>query len=133
MAADPEGERRKKAEYMARRRQNPKWLVNGRMSCLVRQTLKAHHALHTKRGRSWRELLGYTVEQLMERLQSTIPEGYTWGDYLSGVLELDHIVPVRDFDFKSADDPEFRRCWALENLRLLTKEDNLTRRYRNHV
>jgi hypothetical protein len=38
---------------------------------------------------------------------------------------LDHIVPKSAFTYASPDDPEFRACWALANLRPLWKKANL--------
>ena len=67
--------------------------------------------------------------KLIDHLKQTVPAGYTWDDYLKGTLELDHIVPVNSFDFKSVRDQAFARCWAMSNLRLLTREENLKRRY----
>lgn len=132
MVADPEGERRKRAEYAARRRrEDPQYLIYGRMSALVRQHLKKQKRdAKSKAGRRWTELVGYTVDELVAHLMATVPDGYTWDDYLSGKLEVDHIIPDCDFCYQSVDDPGFRACWALTNLRLLTQQENSARRYK---
>lgn len=46
-----------------------------------------------------------------------------WGD----VWELDHIKPLSSFRYESLDDPLFRECWALRNLRPLPREENATK------
>ena len=126
-AADPEGFRKKNRERARERRKQEKWLIHSRMSSLVFQYLKRRRI--KKERLSWETIVGYTVEQLIDHLKQTVPAGYTWDDYLKGTLELDHIVPVNSFDFKSVRDQAFARCWAMSNLRLLTREENLKRRY----
>ena len=36
---------------------------------------------------------------------------------MKGEIEIDHIVPIKSFCFNSPDDKEFKKCWALSNLR----------------
>lgn len=131
-AADPEGYRRKKAEYAAKqRREDPQRLIYGRMGSLVRQHMKKQgRDTKSKAGRRWEELTGYTVVELIAHLERTIPAGYVWADYLSGVLEVDHIIPDADFRYETVDDAGFKRSWALSNLRLLTAVENNARRYK---
>ncbi len=128
-AADPEGFKKKRAEAAARRRrEDPQALIYSRMGCLVRQNLKKMgRDPKTKAGRRWTELTGYSVAQLEERLKQTIPEGFTWDDYLTARLQIDHIIPDKDFEYRSVDDQGFKASWALTNLRLLTKEANNAR------
>ncbi len=54
-----------------------------------------------------------------------MPDGYTWDDFLSGALHIDHETPVAVFNFTSPSDYDFKRCWALTNLRLLPALENL--------
>jgi len=77
-----------------------------------------------KAGRQWESIVGYTLSDLIKHLKSTIPEGYTWNDYLNGKLHIDHILPIRLFQFNSTEDEEFKQCWNLYNLRLLSEKDN---------
>ncbi len=39
--------------------------------------------------------------------------------------EIDHIIPVSLYDLKLMGDKEFRKCWGLKNLRIITKEENV--------
>ena len=80
-----------------------------------------------RNNKSW-QLLGYSVEQLKERLTKTMPIGYTWQDFLNGKLDIDHIKPIKDFNYSNAKDKEFKDCWELKNLRLLTVYDNRSKR-----
>lgn len=126
-AADLTECRAKVAASMRRRRvENPRFRAHEKMSRLVAKTLKRHRT--SKQGRTWPELVGYTIVELEARLKATMPAGYTWADYLDGLLQIDHIIPASVFNFTSPDDIDFKRCWALANLRLLTKEDNYAKR-----
>jgi len=71
--------------------------------------------------------IGYSIEELKNHLQKTMPEGYTWQDYLSGKLHIDHIIPINAFNFTSPKHIDFKKCWALNNLRLLPARENLTK------
>jgi hypothetical protein len=85
---------------------------------------------NVKKGRAWRgnktfKMLGFSVEELIYRLKSTIPAGYTWQDFIEGKLHIDHEIPHASFNYGSPDDAEFKTCWSLNNLRLLQKELNI--------
>ena len=97
-----------------------KFNLNHRMSCAIWATLKGN-----KNGKRWEDLTGYTVKDLKKRLQSTMPEGYTWKDYLDGKLHIDHIIPKSVFNFTKYTHIDFRNCWSLSNLQLLPAEENL--------
>ena len=84
------------------------------------------HALKdNKNGRRWEILVGYTVNDLIKHLQSTMPKGYDWQDVLEGRLHIDHIIPISVFNFTKPEHPDFKRCWALENLQLLPAKENI--------
>ncbi len=105
-----------------RRATDPQYRINGRMAALMNRHLK-------KRGGSkgrfpWSEIVGYSVAELDAHLKTTVPPGYSWDDFMSGVLHIDHKIPVAAHNFTSFDDIDFQRCWALSNLCLLTQADN---------
>jgi len=72
----------------------------------------------------WENLVGYTLSDLKNHLQITIPKGYIWKDYLDGKLHIDHIIPMKAFKFETPEDKEFKECWSLHNLRLLSTKKN---------
>ena len=84
-----------------------------------------------KAGRHWETLVGYTVKDLMRRLKKTMPKGYNWNDYLEGKLHIDHKIPKSVFNFTKPEHIDFKRCWALKNLQLLSAKENL--RKNNHL
>ncbi len=92
------------------------------MSLLIRQSLKRN-----KNSNCWEILVEYNVTELKSHLIKTLPEGYIWQDYLDGKIQIDHIIPIRTFKFQNSEDEEFKQCWALKNLRLLTIKENLNK------
>lgn len=80
-----------------------------------------------KYGMRWESLVGYDRDALHARLERTMPTGYTWDDFLSGRLHVDHIVPLAVHNYQSAEDRDFKRAWALENLQLLPVAENLSK------
>jgi len=50
-----------------------------------------------------------------------------WNNYGrgKGKWTIDHIKPVSKFNYKSVNDEEFQRCWALKNLRPLEYIKNI--------
>jgi len=70
------------------------------------------------------DVLGYSIESLWDHLKTTIPQGFSEDDYLSGELQLDHIIPQTLYYAFSPGDDEFRKCWNFRNLRLLEKKKN---------
>jgi len=97
-----------------------KFNLNSKIGIIIWHSLKGNKA-----GRGWESLVGYTLSDLIKRLNETMPVGYTWQDYLNGDLQIDHIIPRSAFNFTKPEHTDFRRCWALENLRLLPAKENM--------
>jgi len=96
--------------------------IRHRISAAMRKAIK-----QGKAGRHWEELVDYTLEDLIKRLKSTVPDGYTWeDDFVNGnnILHIDHKIPMAVFNFESAEGIDFKRCFALENLQLLPALEN---------
>jgi len=106
-----------------KRKTDLKFNLNCRMTTAMGISLKGN-----KNGRHWENLVGYTLPDLEKHLKSTMPEGYTWQDFLNGELHIDHIIPKSIFNFTKPEHADFKRCWALENLRLLPASENCSKR-----
>lgn len=106
-------------QYWRNRYQNDlKYRVKQTMGNRLRATL-----LTGKNNQRIEDILGYSIEQLMEHLEFQFKEGMSWDNY--GEWHIDHIKPIDSFDFISYEDEEFKKCWSLENLQPLWAEDNL--------
>ena len=100
-----------------------KFNLNYRIRGAVGIALKGNKA-----GRHWENLVGYTLNDLIKKLKRTMPEGYTWQDFIDGELHIDHIIPISAHNFTKPEHTDFKRCWALKNLQLLpAKENNIKR------
>lgn len=79
---------------------------------------------HGKRINEFVALFGYKPEKLKAKLMKTIPVGYSWDDYLSSKLHVDHVIPVSVFNYSSTCHIDFSRAWHWKNLQLLTASEN---------
>lgn len=114
---NPEKMCRLNRERRLRRMQNPAYVLRERISAGIRQSL-----ILGKQGWRWEKLVGYTVHELKHYLERQFLKGMSWDNM--GQWHIDHIVPVSSFNYDSYDDPVFKRCWALTNLRPLWAADN---------
>jgi len=112
---------RKRRYNKHKRKTDLKCNLNYKMSTAIRKSLHKSN----KAGKHWETLVGYNVNDLMRRLKKTMPEGYTWNNYLEGKLHIDHIIPLSAFHFDKVEHPDFKKCWALKNLQLLPARENL--------
>jgi hypothetical protein len=107
--------------------QNARRHLHRAVGCAVAKSLRAG-----KQGRKWESLVGYTCAELRDHLARQFTKGMSWANY--GEWHVDHILPKAMFNFDSPDDPDFRVCWALPNLRPLWGSDNLEKRaHRQHL
>lgn len=74
-------------------------------------------------GRKWQKATGHTVEELFAHLKSKFDDKMTFENYGS-YWEIDHIIPKSAFKYQSEEDPEFKKCWSLDNLQPLEKSAN---------
>ncbi len=103
-----------------RRKHSVKLRINESMGAMIYLALK-----EKKNGYKWEDLVGYTCEDLMTRLESQFKEGMSWDN--KGKWHIDHIIPRSHFHFNSPEDTEFKECWAISNLQPLWEKDNLTK------
>ena len=96
------------------RERNP---LSSSMSSAIRSSLFGR-----KSNIHWEALVDYNLSKLKRHIQKQFVGGMSWDNY--GEWELDHIIPVSAFAFTSKDDIDFKRCWALKNLRPLWRKDN---------
>lgn len=95
----------------------PKGRLNSRISSLMNKSIKGG-----KQGSRWESLAGYTINDLKKHLEKHFLPGMSWGNI--GKWHIDHIIPRSAYNYKSTNDIDFKRCWALNNLQPLWAEDN---------
>lgn len=102
----------------------------------INKSLKLNNS--SKNGKSITKHLSYTIEDLKEHLRSQFEPWMSWNNHgaynkktwkddntLTWFWQIDHIIPVCNFNYTSMNDPEFQKCWALENLRPLSAKQNI--------
>lgn len=79
-----------------------------------------------KSDRHWEDLVGYSIQELKEHLEKQFNKNMTW-DNMGEYWEIDHIIPLNLFSYKTEQDEQFKICWSLVNLRPLEKIANKSR------
>lgn len=126
---DPE----KQKEYRRRTYQNSKKYPQKRLKRIIGSKIstKLSERGGSKEGKSsFKDILPYTVIELIEHLESLFEENMSWDNYGQGdgKWHIDHDVPDSWFKYKSPDDEEFQKSWALNNLQPMWGSDNCRKR-----
>lgn len=119
------------------RRKNPIHRLRHDVSVLIR------HGINGEKCGSFLKKIPYTIEQLKEHLQSKFESWMTWdnwgtyniekwndNDMSTWTWQIDHIIPHAKFKYSSMEDEDFKKCWALENLRPYSAKQNVLENYR---
>jgi len=106
-----------------RKENNPKYRLHMKISKAISKSIKRG----SKGGESWLTFVEYSLDELVTHLRAGVPDGYTWDDYLSGTLHLDHIVPISVHNFNKPQDADFKKAWGLNNLQLLPAFENMSK------
>ena len=82
-----------------------------------------------KLGSTWKHL-PYSPQQLKEHLEKQFESWMSWDNWgkfsnTKQTWQIDHIVPQSKLPYDSLDHSNFRKCWALENLRPLEAIENI--------
>ena len=107
-----------------------RYKIDSKMALGIRKALQRVGG--SKNGMHWEKMVGYTRHELEQRLIDTMPIGYDWNDFISGKLHIDHKRPKSLFEYTTHESIEFKKCWALSNLQLLTKEENIKKGNKIH-
>ena len=88
-----------------------------------------HYLKNGKGGESIAKYLPYTIDQLREHLESQFEDWMTWDNHgrhhpTEKRWQIDHIKPQSKLLYDSMDHPNFKKCWALENLQPLEAVEN---------
>ncbi len=100
------------------RKESPKYHLDCNMGVAIYGSLKSKKA-----GRRWETLVNYILKDLMKHLERQFDKNMTWENYGS-YWHVDHIKPRSLFIYTFPEDPEFKKCWALENLQPLERIAN---------
>jgi hypothetical protein len=140
--SDMNDERAERARQSARTRMKLRrdtdimFKVTSHVSRLVALMLKSNKS--SKVGKSIREYLLWDNLQLKEHIERQFEPWMNWNNYgkynsqtwndvdiTTWTWQLDHIIPRSDLPYSSMEDDNFKKCWALENLRPLSAKQNI--------
>jgi hypothetical protein len=124
-----------------RRKNDPIFRLKSLVSCFVRQSLKKNKS--SKNNAS--SLSHINIEDLKFHLEKQFEPWMNWsnqGNYDSKnwndldkstwKWQLDHIIPQSDLPYTSMEDENFKKCWALENLRPYPAKYNVQEKNRKN-
>ena len=109
-----EYDNRSSARYRATKVGN----IRGRISAQISNVMRGK-----KMGRRWEILVGYSAQELIAHIEKLFLDGMSWENRHK--WHIDHIIPVSAFNFTKPEHRDFKRCWALKNLRPLWAKDNM--------
>jgi len=112
-------------------RNNPKLRFRRNVNSSIRSSLKRYH--NCESSNFGFKLFDYSVQELSEYLEAQfnmhddhpIHGKMSWDN--SGKWHLDHIRPVSSFDITGPESEGFTECWAMDNLRPLWAEENMSK------
>jgi hypothetical protein len=110
-----------------RRKDSPLLRLNDNMGTYLYMSL-----IHYKKIQRWQDLVGYTIDDLKSHLESQFHDGMSWDNYgkKNKGWHVDHIVAKCHFNYSTPHDYDFKRCWALSNLRPMWGIDNIKKGHR---
>lgn len=109
-------------KYRESKKDDAKWLLRKNLSGCIRQAIKIQSGEKAYRSM---ELLGCTIEQIRDHLESQFTEGMTWDNMGRGGWHIDHIIPCAFFDLTKPSHQKV--CFNYQNLQPLWASDNCSK------
>jgi hypothetical protein len=111
------------------KKKNDEYAKNPTKRISKTMSTRINRLISDKGNKTWLEYVDYTLEDLLNHLESLFLPGMTWDNHGKGenCWHIDHIRPVISFKFNSFKDLEFKQCWSLSNLQPLWEKDNLSK------
>ena len=91
-----------------------------------------------KKSGSILSYLSYSIQELKDHLEKQFEPWMTWenqgrysaktwndNDSSTWTWQIDHIIPQSKLPYTSMEDDNFKKCWALENLRPYSAKQNI--------
>ena len=116
--------------YRQKRKTDINFKLKHNISNLILKHLKLKNI---SKNNSLKKILGYTIYDLRLHLEKQFEPWMTWENH--GITancpkvtwHIDHIQPINTFNITSIHCKDFKKCWALENLRPLDSYINVRR------
>jgi len=106
-------------EYQKNRRKiDPKFRIDRNMGNIFWWVLKGR-----RNGKRLISLVNYSAKDLKKHLEKQFTPEMNWDNY-GNYWEVDHTIPKTAFHYIAIEDPNFIKCWGLNNLRPLFIDRN---------
>jgi hypothetical protein len=115
---------------------NPDFKFKRLAGICIWRALKKESA--SKNGKTFTKYVPYSMHEAVCHIEAQFEPWMTWenwgkynpktwddNDQSTWTWQLDHIIPQADLPYSSMEDENFKKCWALENLRPLSAKQNL--------
>jgi hypothetical protein len=109
-------------KYHKKHSNNMSYRIKNALRARIRKTL---FSKKTIKSENTLELLGCSIEQTRQHLESQFKEGMTWDNYGSYGWHIDHIIPCSSFDL--TDPEQQKQCFHYTNLQPLWWQENLSK------
>jgi hypothetical protein len=119
-----------------KRKHDPFIKLKHTISVYCRRELKKNNS--SKNNESVVNYLNYTIKDLKEHLEKQFESWMNWNnhgkynlktwddnDSSTWTWQIDHIIPQSDLPYTPMEDDNFKKCWALDNLRPLSSKQNV--------
>jgi hypothetical protein len=126
---------RRKLRSKIERGTKPSFKLKANISRQIRRMLKKQTS--SKCNESILKYLNYSMSDLKEHIQNQFESWMNWDntgvyskkiwnddDEATWTWQIDHIIPQSLLPYSSMEDENFKKCWALENLRPLSAKQN---------
>ncbi len=119
-----------KNKQKKRRKEDIAWKLRKNISITICNNLKNRGY---KKQASCFNYLGYSIDQLKAHLELQFEPWMNWENWgkvstQERTWNIDHIYPQSKLPYDNFEHPNFRKCWALENLRPLCALDNIRKK-----
>lgn len=117
----------------ARRKNDPIFKIRESLRSTIKSALRGK-----KNNLSINNFLNYSMIELKQHIENKFESWMSWNnqglynkktwddnDQSTWTWQLDHIIPQSDSPYTSMEDDNFKRCWALDNLRPYSAKQNI--------
>ena len=105
-------------------KEDPKFRLDRKLRSFLNRLCIAKKKGNTIVKSKYLEILGFTFGDFISHMELCfLGSKMSWDNY--GEWHIDHIIPVSWFQYESIYSPKFLKCWNLDNLQPLWREDNL--------
>ena len=93
-----------------------------RLDCLSKAVLR-NCLKGTQSNTLFETWFGYSLQEFKDHIEKQFHPYMNWNNY--GQWHIDHKEPKAKFNYETIGCEEFKKCWSLDNLQPLWKQDNL--------